>query len=240
MAHFFDTFFYIPLYNGLIGLFDLVPWLDAGLVIILFTILIKLLLFPISKKSVRTQLLMKDIQADVDEIKKNSKGNKQQETIKIMALYKEKKINPFSGILLVLIQLPILFALYYIFFQGGLPKVDTSLLYSFIPTPDSISMKFLGFVDITQKNIIIAILAAVSQFYQIRLALPAIPKKIGTESNFKDELAKSMNTQMKYVMPVFVLIAAATLPAVISIYWTTSNLFMIGQELYIRRIYKKN
>jgi len=240
MAHFFDTFFYIPLYNGLIGLFDLVPWLDAGLVIILFTILIKLLLFPISKKSVRTQLLMKDIQADVDEIKKNSKGNKQQETIKIMALYKEKKINPFSGILLVLIQLPILFALYYIFFQGGLPKVDTSLLYSFIPTPDSISMKFLGFVDITQKNIIIAILAAVSQFFQIRLALPATPKKTGTESNFKDELAKSMNTQMKYVMPVFVLIAAATLPAVISIYWTTSNLFMIGQELYIRRIYKKD
>ncbi|MEI6420079.1 MAG: YidC/Oxa1 family membrane protein insertase [bacterium] len=241
MSYLFHTFCYNPLYNGLIALLAVFPWMDAGVAVIIFTILVKLALFPISKKAVRTQLLMKEIQKDIEEIKKKSGGNKQEEAQKTMALYKEKGINPFSGIFLMLIQLPIIFALYFIFWKGGLPIVDSSLLYSFIPVPTAVNMHFLGFLDITKTSIVVAALAAISQFYQIRLAMPAMPAvkgKIG-EGSFKDELARSMSVQMKYVLPVFVFIGAYNLPSVVGIYWITSNLFAIGQELYMRKIHKK-
>ena len=154
MSYLFHTFCYNPLYNGLIALLAVFPWMDAGVAVIIFTILVKLALFPISKKAVRTQLLMKEIQKDIEEIKKKSGGNKQEEAQKTMALYKEKGINPFSGIFLMLIQLPIIFALYFIFWKGGLPIVDSSLLYSFIPVPTAVNMHFLGFLDITKTSIV--------------------------------------------------------------------------------------
>ena len=241
MSYLFHILCYNPLYNGLIALLAIFPWMDAGVAVILFTILVKLALFPISKKSVRTQLLMKEVQKDIEEIKKKSGGNKQEEAVKTMALYKEKGINPFSGVLLMLIQLPIIFALYFIFLKGGLPSDDVSLLYNFIPVPVSVNMHFLGILDITKASIVLAALAASSQFFQIRLAMPPIaPKAKFGEGTFKDELARSMNMQMKYVLPVFVFIGAYNLPSVVGIYWTTSNLFAIGQELYMRRVHKSN
>lgn len=241
MSYLFNTFCYNPLYNGLIALLAAFPWMDAGVAVIIFTLIVKLALFPISKKAVRTQMLMKDIQKEVDEIKKKSGGNKQDEALKTMALYKERGINPFSGILLMFIQLPIIFALYFIFLSGGLPVVNTSLLYSFISVPSLVNMHFLGFLDITKMSIVVALLAAITQYFQIKLSLPPITAKAKFgEGTFKDELARSMNMQMKYVLPVFVFIGAYNLPAVVGIYWTTSNLFAIGQELYMRKLYKKD
>jgi YidC/Oxa1 family membrane protein insertase len=241
MSYLFHTLCYNPLYNGLVAMLAIFPWMDAGVAVIIFTILVKLALFPISKKAVRTQLLMKEIQKDIEEIKKKAAGNRQEEAQKTMALYKEKGINPFSGVFLMLIQLPIIFALYFIFLKGGLPAIDTSLLYSFVHAPGAVNMHFLGFLDITKTSLVVAILAAATQFFQIRLAMPVTPPKgkIG-EGSFKDELARSMSVQMKYVLPVFVLIGAYNLPAVVGIYWTTSNLFAIGQELYMRKVYKKS
>jgi len=234
--NFFHITFYNPLYNGMIALLAALPWFDVGVVVIIFTIIIKFLLFPLSKKAIHTQLVMKGVQKDIDEIKKNSKGNKQEEAVKIMALYKENNINPFSGFLLVLIQLPIIISLYYVFFKGGLPNIDFNSLYSFTPVPSDIKMTLFGFMDITQKSVTVAVLAAVSQYYQIRFTLPKLePKKEGEKRDFKDELSRSMNMQMKYVLPVFVLIGAWSLPAVVGIYWVTSNLFAIAQEVYMRR-----
>jgi len=241
MSYLFNLFFYNPLYNGLVALLAAIPFVDAGVAVILFTIIVKLILFPLSKKSVKTQLVMKDIQPEIDQIKEKCKGNKQEEAVKTMALYKEKGVNPFSGILLVILQIPIIFALYFIFLKGGLPKIDTSLLYSFVPIPATVNMNFLGLLDISKANAIAAILVGLSQFFQIRFTLPkATPKKAeGGSLSFKDELAKSMNLQMKYVLPVFITIAAWALPAVVSFYWITSNLFAIGQEVYMRQHLKK-
>jgi YidC/Oxa1 family membrane protein insertase len=94
----FNTVLYIPLYNAFIGFIDVFPWMDAGIVVILFTLLIKLILFPLSQKSVRSQIEMKKIQPEIDEIKLKYKDNKQEQALKTMALYKEKGVNPFSGI----------------------------------------------------------------------------------------------------------------------------------------------
>ncbi len=237
MSYLFNLFFYKPLYNGLIFLIGVLPWVDIGIVVILFTCLVKLILFPLSKKSVLTQIRIKEIQPELDAIKEKYKDNKQEQALKVMALYKEKKVNPFSGILLIFIQIPIIFALYYVFLKGGLPKINTDLLYSFIKIPKSIDVSFLGLLDITQKSYLMAFFAALTQFFQVKFATPQV-KKSGTSpsaNSFKDDLAKSMSVQMKYILPVVIFFIAKGLPSVVALYWTTSNLFTIGQELYLRR-----
>lgn len=233
----FNAVLYKPLYNAFIGFIGAFPWIDAGIVVILFTILVKLVLFPLSQKSVRSQIEMKNIQPAIDEIKLKYKDNKQEQALKTMNLYKEKGINPFSGIFLALIQLPILIALYMVFYKGGLNVIHTDALYSFIKAPTEINKVFLGMFDITQKNTILAVLVAVGQFLQIKFTLPALKKSDGSkkDSSFQNELAKSMNMQMKYVMPVFMFFVARSFASLVSLYLITSSVFAIGQELYMRK-----
>lgn len=240
MSYLYTTFVYNPLYNGLILLADWLPFLDAGVLIILFTLIVKLILFPLSKKAVRTQAMMKQVEPELRAIKEKFKDDKQQQALETMKLYKEKQVNPFSSIFLLLIQLPIIFALYRIFYYSGLSDIHTSILYSFVHAPAAINMMFLGLVDVTQKSVTLAILAAISQYFQIKLSTPAAaPKTPGSTPSFQDDLARNMQTQMKYVFPVMILFISYHVAAALAIYWTTSNLFMIGQELYIRKQLKK-
>jgi YidC/Oxa1 family membrane protein insertase len=233
----FNAVLYRPLYNVFIGFIGAFPWIDAGVVVILFTIFVKLVLFPLSQKSVRGQIEMKKIQPEIDEIKLKYKDNKQEQALKTMNLYKEKGINPFSGIFLALIQLPILIALYMVFYKGGLDVIHADALYSFIKAPTEINKVFLGMFDITQKNTILAIVVALGQFLQIKFTLPAMTKPSGDkkDSSFQNELAKSMNMQMKYVMPVFMFFVAKSFASLVSLYLLTSSVFAIGQELYMRK-----
>jgi YidC/Oxa1 family membrane protein insertase len=238
----FNAVLYKPLYNLFIGFIGSFPWIDAGIVVILFTLLIKLVLFPLSQKSVRSQIEMKKIQPEIDEIKLKYKDNKQEQALKTMALYKEKKINPFSGIFLTLIQLPILIALYMVFYKGGLTNINTEILYSFVPVPDQINKFFLGLFDITQKNTILAVIVALGQYLQIKFTMPSIKKVEGAkkDSSFQGELAKSMNMQMKYVMPVFMFFIARSFASLVSLYLITSSIFAIGQEIYMRKKLNKD
>jgi YidC/Oxa1 family membrane protein insertase len=235
MREFFHAFFYEPLYNGFIFFIDIFPWFDAGVVIVLFTIIIKLILFPLSRRATIAQLEIKKLEPEMSRIKEKYKDDKQEQARQTMALYKDKKINPFSSILPVLIQLPIIFALYFIFLKAGLPKVDETLLYSFVSKPENINMEFLGFINITAKSLFLALLAGVSSFFQIRLSMPAyVEKKDGVRS-FSTDLAKSMNMQMRYVFPVIVFFIAYSISAVVALYWLTSNVFTIVQDFIIRK-----
>ncbi len=230
----YTTFIYNPLYNGLIFLADLLPFLDAGVIIILFTIIVKIILFPLSKKAVRTQAMMKLIEPELKTIKEKYKNDKQAQAVETMKFYKEKKINPFSSILLLFVQIPILWALYKIFYSNSLSVVNADILYSFVNVPPTISTFFLGVIDVSQKNIWLAVIAAVSQYFQISLSTPNIPKK--TEGGgFQEDFARSMHMQMKYVLPVIIFFVSYQVAGALALYWGTSNLFMIGQELYIRK-----
>lgn len=233
----FNIVLYEPLYNAFIGFIGTFPWVDAGIVVILFTILIKLILFPLSQKSVRSQIEMKKIQPEIDEIKLKYKDNKQEQALKTMNLYKEKGVNPFSGIFLALIQLPILIALYMVFYKGGLSQIHTETLYSFIKAPEQINTMFLGLFDITKNNTILAIVVALGQYLQIKFTMPALKKTEGEKKDvsFQGELAKSMNMQMKYVMPVFMFFIARSFASLVSLYLITSSVFAIGQEIYMRK-----
>ena len=240
MSFLFHNFFYAPLYNGLVLFINIIPFHNVGLAVVLFTCIVKVIIFPLSQKSVKTQFEMKQIEPELNEIKLKYKDDKKIQAEKTMLLYKEKGINPFAGILLMLIQLPILIALYWVFLKGGLPKIDQATIYSFTKIPSIINMNLFG-ISVADKSVVFAIFVAVAQFFQMKITIPKpnkIEKKDGKTPGFTDELAKSMNMQMKYVMPVIMFFIAKSFPLVVSLYLITSSLFAIGQELYVRRKYK--
>lgn len=214
---------------------DILPWLDAGVIIVIFTLVVKFALYPLSKKAVVAQIEMKTIEGDLRAIREKYKDDKQEQARKTMDLYKEKKINPFSGIFVILLQLPIIFALYYVFLRSGLPEINADLLYSFVSRPESIDMNFLGLINITGKSLLLALLAGLSSFFQIRASVPAYsgPQKKG---NFQDDLARSMNIQMRYVFPIIVFFISYQISGVIALYWFTSNIFTLVQERFLRKM----
>ncbi|HEU0080783.1 MAG TPA: YidC/Oxa1 family membrane protein insertase [Candidatus Paceibacterota bacterium] len=238
MHYLYTTVVYNPLYNGLVILMNsarFAPWIDAGMVVILFTIIVRLVLFPISKKAARTQVVMKTVEPELAAIKEKYKDDKQAQAIQTMALYKEKKINPFSSILLLFIQLPIIIALYRIFYTTGFSTVHTELLYSWVSIPPAIGTHFLDLIDVTQKSVFLAALAALSQYLQISISVPKAAARPAAGAKLHEDLARNMQAQMKYVFPVMIFFISWNVAGALAIYWITSNLFMIGQELYIRR-----
>lgn len=237
MASFlFHTVLYNPFYNGLIFLISIIPRGDVGVAVILLTIVVKLALFSLSYKSIQTQIKIKELEPALRAIKEKHKDDKQEQALKTMALYKEKKVNPFSSFLVILIQIPVILALYLVFSRGGLPTINHAILYSFIPAPAVISTRFLGLIDIFHKSLILAVLAGVSQFFQAKLLIPAREKQPpGSASSLGDDFAHSMQLQMKYVLPAMIGFIAYRLAAAVALYWTVSNVFAIGQEMFVGR-----
>lgn len=240
MSFIYNNFVYEPLYNGLVFLMNILPWIDVGVAVALFTVIVKLILFPLSYRSVKTQASMKKIEPELNAIKLKF-TDKQEQARQVMALYKEKGVNPFSGFFLILIQIPIIFALYSIFLSSGLPHININILYSFVKTPVFVNMNFLGLIDIAKKSIVLSLFAGITQFFQISFSMP---KPIKTDTNapvsFKNDLARSMSFQMRYIMPVIVFFISYSVSAAVALYWSVSNLFMIGQEIYVRRRIKSS
>ncbi len=230
MISILKTIIYIPLYNLLVLILN-IDWIDAGIATIILTIIVKFVLYPLSKKAVITQIKMKEKSGELNSIKEKYK-DKQIQAVKMMEFYKENNINPFSSIGTVLIQIPIIYSLYYIFFKSGLPVIDASLLYSFVKMPQSVSMHLFGLFDISQKSAFLAFLAAVSSFLQMHLSSP------NSESNKKssnEEFSVILAKQMKYTMPIVVFFISWKISAVVALYWFVSNVVGVLQDLYIKK-----
>jgi YidC/Oxa1 family membrane protein insertase len=231
----YNFLIYQPLYNGLIFLIKTIPWADVGVAVVLLTIIVKLILFPLSRKAIVTQRKIKQFNPEINEIKKKYSKDRQEQAKKMFELYKEKGINPFSSFFLILIQLPVIFALYRIFWQSGLPEIQSELVYSFITAPLNIDMVFLGLVDVGIKSWPLALLVGLSTFFQMRLSMPVAPKPKTPGKSLKDDLARSMSVQMRYVFPFLAAFISYSLSGAIALYWLTSNLFTITQELILKR-----
>lgn len=231
-SYLYHTLIFNPLYNGLIFLFDTVPFIDAGFAVIIFTIIVRLVLFPLSKKAIVTQVRMKEIEPELNKLKK-AVPDRQQQALKVMELYKTKGVNPFSSFFLLFLQLPIIWALYSIFLNSGLPKVQESLLYSFVSIPE-INMSFLSFANIADKSIFFALLAAVAQYLQLHFSL-ASSGPIAKSDNPSMDMAQNMMKNMKYVFPVMVFLISYKISAVVAIYWTVSSLFTLAQEIVVKK-----
>jgi YidC/Oxa1 family membrane protein insertase len=238
MSSIWHTIFFDPIYNSLVFFIDVVRHGDVGVAIICTVILVKTVILPISLKAARTQLAMRVLEPKLAKIKEDYKDKKDVQAIKTMELFKEAQVNPFSSILLLFIQIPIVIALYFSVYKGGgvpLPAINTELLYSFIPNPETVNMIFLGFIDITAKSLPLALIAGVTQFIQTRLSLPEQkPRDPDAEPNFKEDFGRSMQMQMRYVMPVIITFVAYTLSASIALYFSISNLMAIAQEYVVR------
>ena len=237
MSWLYHTFIYTPLYNALVFFINIAPLHDVGIAIILLTIFVKTLLFPLAQKMARSQLIMKKLQPELDALKEKYKNNKQKLTEETFALYKKYKINPFFGIVVLFIQLPVIIGLYWVFYKGGLPNIDPKMLYSFIhlPTGGEVNMNFLGLIDMSGKSVVLALLAGVTQFINTQITMPTPKDDPNKQKGLKDEIAKSMHMQMKYVMPVFITVIAYSISSAVALYWVTSNLYTIAQELYVRK-----
>ena len=238
MIAFFKLIIYTPLYNILVLILN-INWIDAGIATVILTVLVKLLLYPIAKKSTVTQIKMKEKEGDLALIKERYK-DKQEQAVKVMEFYKINNINPFSSILTVIIQIPIIFSLYYIFLKSGLPNIDTSLLYSFVKIPTSVSMNFLGLIDISQKSIFLALLAAATSFWQMHLASKTIttsgkPASAPGSGVAKEDFSQIMAKQMKYTMPLVVFFISWKISGVVALYWFVSNLVGVAQDIYVRK-----
>jgi YidC/Oxa1 family membrane protein insertase len=232
------TFFFDPVYNGLIFFVNHVPGGDVGIAIILTTFVVKVILLPLSIKAVKTQKVIKDIDPKIKEIK-SKVTDPQEQARAIMELYKESGINPFASILLMFIQIPIIIALYLAVSNGGgvpLPGVNTALLYSFVPQPETITMFFLGFLNIAEKSLPLAILAGITQFIHGQLSFPKLPARDpNAPASMKEDFGRNIQLQMKYVMPILIAVVAYTISAAIALYFVVSSITGILQELALKK-----
>jgi YidC/Oxa1 family membrane protein insertase len=246
MSFLFNEIIYKPIYNLLIFVYSAIPFADFGVAIILVTILIKLLLIPLSKKQIESQKKMQELQPRIKELQAKYKNDKEKQSRALMELYKEKKTNPFSGCLPLIVQLIFLIAIYRVLFnisEAGL-TVNAADLYSFVPNPGQIERMFAGIIDLASvlnlsnltlfslPQIILIVLAAGSQYVQTKMlmgkqaALPA-----GKDADFSQMMSK----QMLYLGPLLTLFIGIKFPAGLALYWLVSTVFMIVQQYLLEK-----
>lgn len=235
LSNLWNTFLYEPFLNILALLVSIVPFHDLGIAVILLTVLVKFILFPLSQKSLKGQAKVRQMQPELEAIKNSGKSKEEQARL-TFELYKKYNTNPFSGCLLVLIQIPIIFALYYVFYRGL--NFNPEVLYSFVPKIENLNTNFLGLVDISQKSIVLAVMAGLSQFF-LASFMPKPKKKENTDPNkapsFTESLSESMHIQMKYVFPFVVIFISYSISGAIALYWTVSNIFGGLQQMYVNK-----
>lgn len=227
MAALFNAVLYQPIYNLMVGLYDLL-FNDLGLAILALTILVRLALWPLTHKSLHSQKAMMEIQPQLNELKKKYKDNKEEQAKAMMALYAEKKVSPFSSCLPLLIQLPLFIALYQVL-SAGIKSENLNQLYAFVPNPGRISPVSLGFLDLAVASVPLAVLAAIAQYFQAKMMNRKHPPIHGEGSKDEDTMA-IMNKQMLYMMPAMTLFIGWKLPAGLTLYWLLTNVAMIVQQ----------
>ncbi|MEK7578292.1 MAG: YidC/Oxa1 family membrane protein insertase [Patescibacteria group bacterium] len=198
-----------------------------GVSIIVLTVILRFILWPLTNKGIKNQKILTKIQPQIEEIKKKFKNNKEGQAKALMGLYSENKINPLAGFLPLVIQIPIIIALWRVFLNSL--NLDLNSLYSFIAVPTYVQSNFLGLVDLSHKSVVLAILAGVLQYFQTKMIMPP-PNKLVGASDFSSIMSK----QMLYFGPVLSIIIFWSLPAALPLYWTAATLLTILQQ-YLNR-----
>lgn len=225
----YNEFLWRPLFNGLIFFYNIFPWQDFGLAIIALTIVIRLLLTPLFIKAQHAQKKLSLLQPEIKKTQEQFKNNKEAQGKALMEIYASHKVNPFSGCLMMLLQLPILIALFNVF-QGSFRPENLSYLYSFIQNPGILNPLGFGMLDLSKGNIYLGAVAAFSQYWQSKLTLVALPSAAE-----KGEFAKVLHWQTLYFLPILVLFWSYSLPSALTLYWTVLNILGIVQEIILHK-----
>lgn len=203
----FEVLIIKPIFNLLVFIYALLPGHNFGLALVIFTIVVRFLMWPLVKKQLHHARAMRKLQPEIKRIKKASKGNRQQESLMLMALYKEREIKPFSSIGILIVQLIILIGLY----QGLLRVIDDPaalLNYTYAWVGDFAWMKelaadigkfdetFLGLVDLTRSGVsqagiylpamILVTGSAITQYFQSKQLMPTDKQSRSLKAILKD------------------------------------------------------
>jgi YidC/Oxa1 family membrane protein insertase len=243
MGWLFNELLYRPLFNSMVFFYNTIPGANIGLAIILTTLVVRILMIPLYRASIKSQRELAIVQPMMKEIQTKYKDDRQKLTDEMMKVYKEHNVNPFAGILLLFVQIPVLIAIYQVSLNIFTPE-KYAAAYSFITFPESFNPTFWGLINVSDsRNIIFALLVGLSQYYQIKLIMkrtqPAKKKESKKSKKKKDnkpedpDFATTLNKQMMFTMPILVTIFAYTLPITMSLYWITTTLFTIGQEFFL-------
>ena len=225
MIEIYNVLIYNPILNLLIWLYNSVPGHDVGVAIILVTIAIRFVLAPFMHKSLKNQKAMNALQPKLNEVREKYKGDKEGQAKAMMELYKDHNVSPFSSCLPMLIQLPVLIALYQVLnyaLNGNLTG-----LYSFVSNPGTVNPFFLGVVDLSKANLVFAIIAGLLQYVQTKMMMPTGPNN--------DPTTKALNLQALYFFPIITIVFAWRLPAGLPLYWIVNTLFAIVQQWYVAK-----
>ncbi len=228
-----------PLYNLLVVVTNVLPGHNVGISILLLTILVRLILLPPSwhqaKQMQRNQSKMSALKQELNKIQEKYKNDKVKKAEETAQLYKKAGINPASGCLPLLIQLPILIALYRVFFVG-IGEQTYRFLYGFVSRPDVAQMGLLG-IDLAKTSVLLAVMSGVFQFVLMRMASPA-PTMAPAGDDQSAQMMASMQKNMSYMFPVMTVFIAIKLPAALSLYWVATTLFGIGQQYLFKKYLK--
>jgi YidC/Oxa1 family membrane protein insertase len=216
MSWIFEKILYQPLLNALVGFYNLFGGRDFGLAVIALTIIVRVILSPLLHASLRQQKIMSGMQAELKRVQGKYKDDKTKQLAAVQELYKQNKINPFSSFLLLLVQLPILLALYRVLLDG-LNGGAGDGLYSFITAPTHINYSFLGLVDLKAPSLWLIFAAGLAQYWQARVSSTASPA-----------------TATFLLMPLITVVFLWKIPSAIALYWTVSTIISIIQQTRIK------
>lgn len=253
-----------PVFNLLEFIYATIPGHDLGVSIIVFTIIIRMLLWPLVKKQLHQTKAMRKLQPELKKLKKAANGDRKKETRLQMELYKEHGVKPFATIGTLLLQFPVFVAL---FFSVRKIIEDPNVLFTFsydwvrdlpyiqqlMADVSKFEHTLLGVVDLSRKGIeaggpyvpaiIVAILAAVAQFYQSKLMMPDSKDAKKLKEIMRDaaagkqadqsEVAGAVTKSMMYFMPFITFIFSISLPSALALYILTTSAVGYAQQAYI-------
>lgn len=261
----FDTILIQPIFNILVFIYGIIPGHDFGVALILFTILIRILMWPLVKKQLHQTKLIRKLQPELARIKKKTAGNKQLEAQMMMELYRERGVNPFSSIGMLLLQLPIFIALYGVVNlittnNANIPKYTYGFLQNIpfvkdlVANPQHFNDSLLGVVDLSKHALgggiywpilILAVLAAGLQFVQSKQLLPQVKDGRKLRDMLKDqakgkqidqgEMSALMSSRMVYLFPVLTFFISIYLAGALVLYLLTTSAVAIFQQARVLR-----
>jgi YidC/Oxa1 family membrane protein insertase len=200
----YNLIFYQPVSQALFFFYKYLK--DFGLAVVFLTILIRLILFPLSYKSSKEQEKLSRLQKGIKEIEKKFNGERKAK--EILALYQKERINPFFNLFSLFIQFPILVALY----------------QSLLKATNQFDPSFFGFFNLSKPNFLLVLVAILFYIFYLKLNLPKIEKE--KKSPF------SVQTQMNFLLIPFTFLILMKLPSAISLYLIASYLFLIFQKIF--------
>lgn len=259
----FDTILTQPIFNLLAFIYNFVG--DFGVAIIIMTVLVRLALWPLVKRQLHQTKVMREIQPELQRIQRKAQSGSQEErmaaSIAMMNLYKEKGVKPFSSFLVLLIQLPILIAIFNVIrifahaaVNGAAPA---DFVYPFLAhfgrVPELLAanphLELFGIIDLTKSAsaylpaLILAAVSAIFQFIQSKQTMPSGKDKRGVRAILKEaaagkevdqaELNAAAMTKMMYFMPIMTFIICLPFPGAVVLYYATTSLFAVLQQHYI-------